>query len=261
MIIKFGPAGIGGFKEAQEFLERYNKVGIKCAEIPFTYKVWLDNSQAKKIGEIAKKFQVELTIHAPYYINLNSRDFKKVQASMQRILDCCERAHYLQAKYVVFHAAYYEDINPEKVFQIVKKRILEMERIIKKNEWHVVLAPETTGKASQFGSLEELLQLVKETKCFFCVDFAHMLARKQKINYNEIFEKIKKANIDNLHCHFSGIEFTNKGEKRHVTTSEKAWRDLLSAFKKNKISANIINESPTPVEDSLLGLKIWNSLK
>ncbi len=259
--IHFGPAGIGGFKEAPKVLEAYHKAGIKCAEIPFTYQIWLTNSQAEVIGEIAKNFDIQLSIHAPYYINLNSQNKEKIDASIRRILLCCERAHYLHAKNVVFHAAYYGIKSPEETYKIVKEKILEMQQVIKKNNWHVNLCPEATGKKSQFGSIDELLQLIKETSCFLCIDFAHVRARQGKINYDDVFKKIKSAHINNLHCHFSGIEFGDKGEIRHLVTPESNLQELLKFLKKSGLNANIINESPSPVEDSLKSLKIFNSLQ
>jgi deoxyribonuclease IV len=259
--IKFGPAGIGGFKEASSRLEMYNKLGIRCAEIPFTYQVWLTNYQSEVLAESIKKYDIAISIHAPYYINLNSQNKKKTEASIKRILLCCERAHYLQARYVVFHAAFYGGKSAEQVYEIVKSKILEMQQVISKNNWHVKLAPETTGKISQFGSLSELLRLHKETGCFLCIDFAHLRARQGKIDYQDVFKKIKEAKLDNLHCHFSGIEFGDKGELRHLVTEEKDLHDLLEHLKKSGLSANIINESPSPVEDSIKGIKILKSLK
>jgi deoxyribonuclease-4 len=258
--IKLGPAGIGGFKEAPAYLEEFSKLGISCAEIPFTYGIWLDNKQAEEIGKIAEKFKVQLSIHAPYYINLDSNDETKVKASMKRILDSCERAHYLKAKYVVFHAAFYGKDSPEKVYEVVKKRILEMQRIIKKNSWNVSLAPETTGKKSQFGTLKELLLLSKETGCFFTTDFAHLEAREGKENYLEVIKELQKNKIKTIHCHFSGIEYNEKGEKRHVTTEPDKIKKLLTLLKKSKIEATIINESHNPVEDTLKSIKILKSL-
>ncbi len=258
--IKLGPAGIGGFKDAPAYLEEYSRLGISCAEIPFTYGVWLDNKQAEEIGNAAKKYNIQLSIHAPYYINLNSDEKAKVEASEKRILDCCERAHHLGAKYVVFHAAFYGKKSPKQVYDVVKKRILEMQKVIKKNNWQVFLAPETTGKPSQFGTLKELLLLVKETGCFFTIDFAHIEAREGKENYKAVLEILKKAHIENIHCHFSGIEYGEKGEKRHVVTELDKLKRLLSLLKKSKLEATFINESPSPVEDSLKAIKVLKSL-
>ncbi|MCS7134317.1 MAG: TIM barrel protein [Candidatus Pacearchaeota archaeon] len=260
MKIRFGPAGIGGFKEAIKNLEYFSKQGIKAAEIPFTYHVWMNNEQARIIGEKAKKFDVSLSVHAHYWINLLSKEKRKQEASIDRILQCCERANYLKAKYVVFHCGFYENKTEEEAYEIVKEKIIEMQETITQKSWQLVLAPETTGKITQFGSLQELLKLMKETKCFLTIDFSHIEAREGRKNYEEIFKKIKEEKLKNLHCHFSGIEYTSKGEKRHTTTKEKDWRELLLMFKKYKLNASIINESPTPLEDSIKGIKIWKNL-
>lgn len=256
--VRFGPAGIGGVKEAPKNLERYNKQNLGAAEIPFTYQVWMNNNQAKQIGKIAKKFNIKLSIHAPYYINLASHDKKKIEASKKRILNCCERGHYLGAKNIVFHAGYYGKHSKEECYQIIKKQIQEIQKVIRQKKWKVKLAPETTGKKSQFGSLDELLKLIRQAGCFFCIDFAHLLAREGKINYKEIFEKIKK--FSHIHSHFSGIEFSSKGERRHKVTPEKKLRELLKWIKRYNLSITIINESPQPYKDSLKSLKIWKSL-
>ncbi|UCD20982.1 MAG: TIM barrel protein [archaeon] len=260
-MIKLGPVGIGGAKEALDFLEQYKKAGIFCAEIPFNYQVWLKKEDAEKIGKAAKELGIQLSIHAQYWVNLNSEDPKKVEQSMKRILDCCEMGHYVGANYVTFHAAYYQKKTPKQTYDVVKKRIREMQRIIKKNRWNVKLAPETTGKKSQFGSIDELLLLVRETNCFLCIDFAHMEARDQKIDYDKVFRKIKRAKLGTLYCHFSGIEYSEKGERRHVVTPEKNWKKLLPFFKKYKLNANVINESPEPFLDSIKGIRILKSLK
>ncbi len=257
--VRFGPSGIGGIKEAINNLRYYREHGIDAAEIEFTYGVYIKNNKdAAAIGREANKLDIVLSIHAPYYINLASEDKKIIESSKKRILECCERGHYLGAKAIVFHAAYYGKYSPEECYKIVKKAILEMQQVIKKNEWKVSLAPETTGKASQFGSLDELLKLVKETKCSMCVDFAHLEAREQKINYKEIFDKLK--HFKHVHSHFSGIEYTSKGERRHKVTPDFKLRELLSFVKRYNLSITIINESPMPLDDSLKGLRIWRRI-
>ena len=122
--VRFGPAGIGGVKQAADNLKEYKEAGFSAAEVEFTYSVYIKkNEDAKRIGAEAKKLGIMLSVHAPYYINLLSEDKKKIEASKKRILACCERGHYLGAKYIVFHAAYYGKYDKEKAYAFVKKQI------------------------------------------------------------------------------------------------------------------------------------------
>ena len=209
-MIRIGPSGIGGVHEAVDVIKEYKDLGITAAEIPFTYVDYIKKKEdAKRIGEAAKKYNVSLSIHGSYFINLASNEEEKIAASKKRILSACEKAHYLGATHVVFHAGFYQGKDPEKVFQIIKKEVKELLEEIKKKGWKVKLAPEVTGKASQFGSLDELTRLAKETGCSFCVDFAHVYARDiGKIDYDSVFKKLKE--FKHIHSHFTGIEYTQK---------------------------------------------------
>lgn len=254
-MIKFGPAGFGGVKEAVSNLENYNKLGLKACEIPFTYRVWINKEQAEKIANEVKKkgIDVELSIHAPYFSNLNSKEKVKVENTKKRILKCCEIAHYINAKRVVFHCGYYSE-DRENSFENIKQGVIEMKEIISRNKWDVKLCPETMGKINVFGSIEEILKLVKEAGCSFCLDFAHLLARSNgSMSYEEIYGKFKEFN--DLHCHFSGIIFGEKGERSHKLTEESEIKKLLSILPRNK-EITIINESPEPVEDAVKMLKL-----
>ena len=255
MVIKFGPAGIGGVKESPSCVEMYNKLDIKVAEIPFTYQVFIKRKEdAIKIRKAAKKNKVKLSIHAPYWINLNSREKEKIQKSKERILRCCEVANWMKIKRVVFHCGYYGKMEKKETFQNIKKAILDMQETIKKNKWKVRLCPEVMGKKNVFGSIKEISQLVRETKCSFCIDFAHILAR---YNSYEIEQVKKHFPQKTWHCHFSGIEYGEKGEKHHKRTPEKEIKRLISLLPKNK-DITIINESPNPIEDSILSLRLLN---
>ncbi len=259
-MIKFGPAGIGGIKEISFVLNKYKELGIKAAEIPFTYQIWIKNKNlGRKIKNLSKKAGVELSIHAPYWINLNSKNKKIIEKSKKRILKCCEVASWLNAKKVVFHCGYYSkgenSEKNQKTFQNIKKAIIEMQEIIKKNKWNVELCPEIIGKKSVFGSIEEISELVKETKCGFCIDLAHVLARYKSYKM-DLLEKMFPQK--KWHCHFSGIEYDNKGEKRHIKTPIKEIKKILKLLPKNK-DITIINESPAPVKDSILSIKLYKS--
>ena len=257
MDVRFGPAGFG--MEAKKALFKLKALGLNAVEIEFVYKVWMSNEEAKEIGDLAKKLDIMLSVHAPYYINLASKEKKKIELSKKRILESCEKASYLKARYVVFHPAYYGRLSKEKCYEIVKEAVEEMQEKIRNEGWKVKLALETTGRKSQFGTLDEILRLVKETKCFFCVDFAHIKARNNgTINYDEVFKKIRK--FDHIHAHFSSIEYTEKGEKKHLPTKESELLELLTFIKKYNVSLTLINESPIAWKDSLKARKMWEKI-
>ena len=247
-MIKIGPAGTGGSSE--EGFELIKKSNLDAVEVEFTYSVWMKKEDALKIKALNNKLKLDLSIHAPYFINLASKEKAKVIASKARILKSCEIGHYLGAKYIVFHAGFYQKQDPEMIYQMIKKEILDMLKTIKLKKWNVVLAPETTGKESQFGSLDELLRLKKETNCSICVDFAHLKARnKGVIDYDVIMKKIKP--LGHIHAHFSGIIWTDKGERKHKLTEKKDILELFSYLKKYKIDCTIINESPDNFNDAI----------
>jgi len=254
-LIRFGPAGLGGTKEATANLEEYKNLGLGACEIAFTYGIYIKNKkQAQEIGKKARELGIKLSIHAPYWINLNSKEKIKIEQSKQRILQCCEIGHYLGAYRIVFHPGYYGKMEKEETYNNIKKAILEMQEVRKKKSWKPELAPETTGKVNVFGSVDEILNLVSETKCSFCIDFAHILAREKKIDYKGILEKLAK--FKEIHIHFSGIEYGDKGERRHKLTGDKEIKELIEALKKYAKDKQVvvINESPDPVGDSVKGL-------
>ncbi|MBI2056636.1 TIM barrel protein [Candidatus Pacearchaeota archaeon] len=252
MTIKFGPAGLGSVADAEKVLEQYKNLGFKICEIAFTYSVYIKSEDAKRIGKKAKELGIELTIHAPYFINLNSSEKEKVEASKKRILKCCEIGEELGAKRVVFHPGYYGKTSREETYFKIKKEITEIVNYLK-----IKISPETMGKINVFGSPEEISQLVKDTGCDFCIDFAHILAREKKVDYNKIKKLFPQ---EHWHCHFSGIVYGEKGEKHHKTTEKKEWKELFKNLPGDK-EINIVCESPTLIEDSVEGMKIWKKIK
>lgn len=256
--IKFGPAGLGPIKDAVSNLKEFHRLGLKSCEIAFTHGVYIKKKgDAITIGKVAKKLEISLSIHAPYYINLNSKDTEKIEASKKRILDCCEIAYYLGARRVIFHPGFYSNMKSEEASINIKKSIIEMMKTIKKNKWDIELCPEIMGKVNVFGSIDEIADLVKDTGCEFCIDFAHVLARYGKYK----FEEIKKAFPQKKwHAHFSGIEYNEKGEKNHKKTDVKEWENLLNFLKKLDKDIVIICESPDPVRDSVVGKNLFTKI-
>ncbi|MEK6890474.1 MAG: TIM barrel protein [Nanoarchaeota archaeon] len=253
--ILFGPAGLGPVKTAEQVLEKYHKLGLRACEIAFTYSVYIKSGDAVRIGEIAKKFGIELSIHAQYWVNLNSAEKEKREATKQRILQCCEIGELLGAKVVVFHPGYYGD-DRIKAYDTIKEGIIEIMKEIKKKGWKIQIAPETMGKINVFGSIDEISRLAKETGSAICIDFAHILARDKKVDYKLIEKSFPQKE---WHVHFSGIVYGEKGEKHHIKTEKKAWKELIDNLPKDR-KIRIVNESPEMVEDAVEGMKIYNKI-
>lgn len=261
--IKLGPAGspVSGTLEG---IKKVKELGLQAMEVEFVRGVKMTNELAKQCGQVAKQTGIHLSIHAPYYINLASEEREKREASKKRILDSCERGHYLGATNVVFHAAYYGKLSSEHVFEIVKEAVEDMMSTIDSKNWNIQLAPETTGKGSQFGDMEELAKLRKETKCNLCVDFAHLYAKNRGIiDYGKVLDFVEeKIKPKELHCHFSGIIYTLKGERKHenMSSNKPPFKPLAQELLKRKLDAVIISESPVTWKDSLNMKEIFEKL-
>jgi len=257
--IHFGPAGLGSVDEAISTLEKFASLGFEVCEIAFTYGSYIkEQADAERIGKVAKKLGIQLSIHAPYFVNLNSPEKAKVEASKQRIISCLKVGTWLDAKYVVFHPGYYGKSSKEETYETIKNQVLELERIRKEKKYTPKLTPETMGKINVFGSVEEIAQLVRDTKCHACIDFAHILARYQgNYRFKETLEEFK--NLEELHIHFSGIVYGEKGERKHKPTENSEWKQLLEALPKNK-EIFIVCESPDMINDSINGLSVYKSL-
>jgi deoxyribonuclease-4 len=254
--IKFGPAGLGSVNDAIETLENYHKLGLRACEIAFTYGIYIKSiKDAREIGKVAKNLGIDLSIHAPYWINLNSNEKIKIEASKKRIIDCCKIGEELGAKVVVFHAGFFGKMNKEESYQNIKNAILDILNEIKKNKLKIKIAPETMGKINVFGSIDEISRLAQETGCSFTIDFAHILARYKQDMFDEVIEKFPQKN---WHCHFSGIEYNEKGERRHIDTNDSDWEKLLKILIKLDKNITIINESPDPIKCAKMGVNFLN---
>jgi deoxyribonuclease IV len=259
MKIKIGPSGVSGlsYEEAFEYMKDN---GLKAFEVPFTYGVRIDKQRSVEIGRLAYKNKISLSVHAPYYINLASLDKDKIAASKQRILLSCERAETMiidnasdQSVNIVFHIGFYQGRKSEEVYGLVKEEIMDLMQTIKYRGYRVTLCPETTGKPSQFGSLDEIHRLMLDTGCGICVDFAHLWAREQgKKSFDSIAMEVAKLDLNNIHAHFSGIDYGPKGEKKHIPFTEKYINEYADSLKRMPLKQlTIVCEAPNPMQDAL----------
>lgn len=252
-MIHLGPAGIPAITKGDTIQALYDlkEIGLDWMEIEFVRGVYLKREKALEVGKVAKKLGIGLSIHAPYYVNFGNPE--KFAASKKRILDSCEIGHYLGAKYIVFHPGFYSKSGAGATHKMVLKNCLEMQEEILRNKWDVVLGLETTGKKSQFGTLDDILKIRSETRlCEPVIDFAHIYARNGgHINYAEILDKVK--DLKHLHGHFSGIEYGERGEKRHrpISGAGPDFRGLAKEILGRDLDITIVSESPLLEQDSL----------
>ena len=247
-MIRIGPAGSSGLGNIKG-VNRVAEMGLDCMEVEFTYGVRMDPKSAKEVGALAREKGVLLSVHAPYYINLASEEKEKLAASKKRILDSCQRANAMGARNVTFHAGFYQSRTAGQTYERIKKAMVGLQKQIARRKWQVTLCPEVTGKPSQFGSLEELLRLKKETGCGITVDFSHLYARLQgDIDYAAILKKLPKK----FHAHFSGIEYGPKGERKHIRTTPEFFEPLARELVKHNPDITIISESPKPYKDAVM---------
>ena len=255
-MIKLGPAGIpagcrGSSIDAVSYIK---KEGLHAMEVQFVRGVHMKNEMAKELGKVAKKEKIQLSVHAPYYINLASHKKIIQKQSKQRIIDSLERAHHMGAKIVVVHPGYYGNHTEKECHKIMTKQCQEISDVIQKNNWKPLLGLETTAKKKQYGTLDEILSICSKVKrCVPVIDFAHLFAKQGgKIDYKYILDRMKK--YKHIHSHFSNLKKNKKGEYvdvHKVLNHSPDFRPLAKELIKRKTNITIISESPITDRDSL----------
>jgi deoxyribonuclease IV len=248
-----------------------HSLGIRGMEMEWVQSVPKNPEHVMEVGELAKKLGITLTVHAPFFINLNSEKPETIDASIKRILASLTMAQIAGAVSVCVHAAFYGIKDPSIALDNVRKATDKILKLKNKFFPDVNLAYETMGRPSQFGTLEELLAVSKEFDIYPCIDAAHMHARAQgKINstkeWDELFDRysevIGKKSLNTMHLHFTGIEYGAKGEKHHLALEESdaKWKDYLKVLKKRKIGGVLVCESPLMEKDTLLLQKAYEKI-
>lgn len=266
-VIKLGSAGVPLSAEKRDTVSGIKKVaelGLQALEVEFVRGVNMSLPTAREVGKAAKENNIELSIHAPYYINLASDEKSIIAASRKRILDSLERGAEMGAKTVVIHAGYYGK-NREEAIRMIADACAEIAEKAEKNGWNVILGIETSGKQGQFGPLEEIIEICKHLKgCVPVVDFAHLFARQGgKIDYGKILEQVKE--YKHLHCHFSGINYSVAGigrgnERNHEPIGRPPFKPLAEEILKRNADITIICESPLLEKDALKMKKVLEGL-
>ena len=274
--LRFGTAGIPLSTDKRSTIDgikRVRELGLDAMELEFVRGVNMKTELAKKVKYVAKKNDILLTAHAPYYINLNAAEKAKIEASKNRIVQSAERLYEAGGWSVVFHAGYYLKQPPESVYQRILEALKDIQRELMDRGIKVWIRPELTGKPTQFGDLKEIVKLSEELEMVLpTIDFAHAHARnKGKCNSTEEWcemlafmeDRLGREALDNMHIHMSGIEYTAKGEKKHLPLQESDmnWEDLLRVLKEFKVKGVVISESPNIEDDALLMKKKYEEIE
>ena len=269
----FGTAGIpisAKGSSTEEGVEEVRNLGLGAMELEFVRSVNITKQRAPKVKKAAEKNNVALTCHAPYYINLNSLEKVKLKASIYRILKSARIANLCGAWSVCFHPGFYQKSIKEEAFERVRKSVKELSQILKKEKNDIWLRLENTSKIYQFGTFEEILKLSQEfDNVMPTIDFAHLHARSNgKYNtykeFSGVLEKIEKKlgkkGLENMHIHITGIDYGEKGEKKHLNLKESdlKYKELIKALKDFKVKGVAISESPNIEGDALLVKSIYN---
>ena len=268
----FGTAGIPRSAKGNNSIsgiERLRELDLDCMELEFVQGVRMGEKGAGNVLEAAEKRNIALSVHAPYYINLNSPEEEKLKASLERIYQAARIGSLCGAESIVLHAAFYQKSSKQDTYKRVSKALKELTGQFRDEGIPAVLRPETMGKRTQFGTLEEVLALSTEIEGVMpCLDFSHMHAREGKENsYSEFMailskveETLGKEGLSNMHMHISGIKYDKNGEKKHLTLKESDFNypELLRAIKEFEIGGLVICESPSLEEDALLLRRIYS---
>lgn len=261
--------GKGGYWKAFQILEEMNLDGM---EIEFVHGVRMSDETKQMLKKLSKEKKFVLTAHGPFYINLNSKEEEKVEASIHRIADTAMTASEFGGYSITYHAAFYMNKDKETVYEQVKTQTEKIVNILKKNNIKMWIRPETTGKATQWGDYEEIIRLSKEFEQVLpCVDFSHIHARTagEYNTYDEFCKVLDRIGtelgefaLNNFHAHLAGIDYSSKGEKRHLILedSDMNYKDLLKALKSFNVKGALVCESPNIETDTKILKDYYMSL-
>ncbi len=271
-MIRFGPSGNSesfyaqGYKHTYQAFQWLSEKGLNAFEYSFGRGVNLKEETAVKIKEAAAGYGVSVSAHAPYYINLAAEEREKHEKNIEYLLTSAKYLKLMGGKRLVFHPGSFAKMPRERAFENIVNALTQIVKLFKKNGYaDLLLCPETMGKKRQNGSLKEIMQLCAiDDMIFPTIDFGHLHARglgaiKSEADYCEILDTMEDAlpefKYQNFHSHFSKIEFTDAGERRHRIFDDAGFgpdfAPLAKQIKKRGLTPTFICESKgTMAEDA-----------
>ena len=283
MSAKFGPAGNSvsftemGYKHSLQVPEYLNKFNLDCFEYQCGRGVNIGEDKAKELGRISAEKGITLSLHAPYYISMSSVEEEKRLNSVNYILASARAVNAMGGDRIIVHTGSCGKISRETALELAKDTMkLSLEALKREGLSHIHICPETMGKVNQLGTLQEVMELCKVDESLIpCIDFGHLNARdlgvlKTVNDFEGIFTAIKdnlgSDRLKNFHSHFSKIEYTTGGEKRHLTIEDEVFgpdfEPVMELTYKYNLSPTFICESAgTQTEDAKQMKDYYTSLK
>lgn len=231
---KFGPAGNAasfsemGYKNSLDVPDYIVKMGLDCYEYQCGRGVNIGEEKARLLGKKASAAGIGLSLHAPYYISMSSVEEEKRKNSVNYILASARAVNAMGGNRIVVHTGSCGKISREEALALAKDTMrMALDALDSEGLSNIHICPETMGKVNQLGTLDEVLELcLLDERLIPCIDFGHLNARdlgrlKDFSDYENIFIKIRDRlgtdRLKSFHSHFSKIEYTTGGEKRHLT--------------------------------------------
>lgn len=281
-MIKFGPSGNSqafydaGLKHTEQSAELCKQAGLDCFEYSFGRGVMMSEGKALDIGEAFRAAGVEISVHAPYFINFANPDDEAAQKSYNYVLQSAKFARLMGGERVVFHPAAQGKDARENAVTRTADRLKVLRDYLYLNDFaDMKICPETMGKTAQIGTIEEVVEFCKIDKCFVpAVDFGHVNAREQgslKTSYDYqtrleyMISELGFERMKNFHVHFSKIMYGGKGEIKHLTFEDEIYgpefEPLAVALKNLKLEPYVICESAgTQSGDAAEMKRIYNNI-
>ncbi len=281
-MIRFGPGGNDssfyneGNKTSTDMPKWLNTKGLTCYEYQCNRGVRISEEKAKIMCSEAQKYNVEISVHSPYYISLSSPEKEKQDKSIQYIVDSMKAVKLMGGNRVVVHSGSVLDMERNVAFKIametLKRAVDEADKL---GLGDIHICPETMGKINQLGDADEVIQMCQiDYRLIPAIDFGHIHCRNMGgLNTQDDFRQLLNKFIRNLgyermknfHCHFSKMEFSNGGEKRHVTFDDEGYgpdfNNLAVILKELKLEPTIICESKdTMTKDASIMKEIYERM-
>lgn len=275
-MILFGPSGnsenffSAGLKNSEQSAVWVKEKGLDAFEYSFGRGILMGESKALSIGNAFKENQVKISVHAPYYINFANPDPEKIQNSIDYVLNSAKMVRLMGGNRTIFHPATQGKDTRENAFARTLDNFKKLtEAIYSANMQDLIYCPETMGKLGQIGTIEEITELCALDKIYIpTVDFGHINAREQgslktyddyKSRLQYMIEKLGYEKMKHFHVHFSKIQYTVKGELRHLNFDDEKYgpefEPLAQALIDLKLEPVIICESAGQQDEDALYMK------